>query len=194
MLVSNSFAVEVPSLIIVLMVSIHAMNLLLGRQIRSRQKSMSHPRITFCSSRRASDFNLFLASVVSPGMMALILCHGHEHSRASWINLDVNNQLEAVREWDRIIQKFWTGNKMSVLPNSIMGSPFVVLFYRGGEVADGPGAPPKVRRRLISTQHTTHRLPTDATSNAHQRLSVFMLTSMWPTKLGSLPFFARLDW
>ncbi len=99
-------------------------------------------------------------------------------SHASWINLGVNNQLEAVREWDRIIQKFWTMNRMLVLPNSIMGSPFVVLFYRGGEVADGPGAPPKVRRRLISTQYTTHRLTTYATSNAHQRLPVFMLTSM----------------
>lgn len=79
MMVSISFAVEIPSLIIVLMASVHATNLLLGRRNRSLQKSMSHPRITFCFSRRASDFNLFLAYVVSPGMMALISCDGHEH-------------------------------------------------------------------------------------------------------------------
>jgi hypothetical protein len=67
------------------------------------------------------------------------------------------------------------------------GIPFVVIVVVRLQMVPeitlrslGPGAPPKVRQGLISisTQHITHRLPTDATRNAHQRLSVFMLTSM----------------
>jgi hypothetical protein len=104
---------------------------------------------------------------------------------ALWINIDVNNELDAIREWDRIIKKFLTGIKLLVSTKQHHGIPFVVIVVVRSQMVPeitlrslGPGAPPKVRQGLISTQHTTHRLPTDATRNAHQRLSVFMLTSM----------------
>ena len=78
MLASMSFAVKVSSLIIFLMASDHATNLFSGRQIKRRRKSTSHPRITFCSSRRASDSSLFLASIVSRGIGSFS-CSGREH-------------------------------------------------------------------------------------------------------------------
>ena len=78
MLALISFAVKASSLIIFLMASDHAMNLFSGRQIKSWQKLISHPRITFCSLRRASDCSLFLASIVSQGI-GLFSCSGHEH-------------------------------------------------------------------------------------------------------------------
>jgi len=59
---SISFAVEAPS-------SDHAINLFLGRRIKSWRKLMSHP---------ASDFSLFLASIVSWGIGSF-LCSGREH-------------------------------------------------------------------------------------------------------------------
>ena len=78
MLASISFAVEASSLIIFLMASNHATNLFSGRLIKSWRKSISHPRITFCSLRRASDSSLFLAYIVSRGIW-LFSCSKQEH-------------------------------------------------------------------------------------------------------------------
>jgi hypothetical protein len=83
MLVSISFAVETLTEIIFLIASDHATYLFSGRQIRSLRKLMSHPRMIFCSSRSASDFNLFLASIISQGI-GLFSCSRREHvSKAS---------------------------------------------------------------------------------------------------------------
>ncbi len=70
-------SVETLYMIILLMASNHTMNLFSWRWIRSWQKLISHPRIIFCSSRRAPVFSLFLASIVSLGMSSF-LCSGHE--------------------------------------------------------------------------------------------------------------------
>ncbi len=68
MFVSSIFAVAYPSLSISSIAFVQAVNLLSGRMIKSRLKSISQPRIVFVSSNRASDSSSFLASIVSHGI------------------------------------------------------------------------------------------------------------------------------
>ncbi len=76
--VSRVFAVAVPLLIIVSIAAAQALNLLYGRMIKNRRKSMSQPKITFVSSNGASDSSLFQASIISLGM-GLFGSNGCEH-------------------------------------------------------------------------------------------------------------------
>ncbi len=75
MFVSSTFAVVYPLLMILLMAFIYAINMFSGSTISSWQKFISQPRIVFCSSRGASDWSLFIASMVLWGI-GLSLCSG----------------------------------------------------------------------------------------------------------------------
>ncbi len=78
MFCSISIAVEDSSSIIFLIDIFHTLDLLSGSWMRSRQKSMNHPKMVFCSSSKASEWSLFLASIVSRGMGSFEL-RGLEH-------------------------------------------------------------------------------------------------------------------
>ena len=91
MLVLISFAVKALFLIILLVASNHATSLFWGRQNRSQWKSISHPRNTFYSSRRASDFSLFLP----PSSPEVLAC---------FHTADVSTCQKLGGEWDCIKQ------------------------------------------------------------------------------------------
>jgi hypothetical protein len=56
------------SFIIFLIDTIHALNLLSGSWMRSRRKLMNHSKMVFCSLSNASEWSLFLASIISRGI------------------------------------------------------------------------------------------------------------------------------
>ncbi len=83
---------------------------------------------------------------------------------ASWVDVNFNNQLEAVHEWDGIIQDFLRGDKILTSSNQHHQVPFLCVLNHSCEIADGfdiilhlygPGAPPKVSRRLISASSSS---------------------------------------
>jgi hypothetical protein len=129
---------------------------------------MSHPRITFSSSRRASDFNLFLAFVVSLGM-DLFSYNGCEHvSKAlgggrDRIGQDYLSPLCPLSRrwggqcncWLCLVDQYWCQqwtwchpwvglNHQEIFDREQdvgfyqTASWDPICCYRGGEVADGP--------------------------------------------------------
>ncbi len=67
-IISSSFAVEVPHERISLIDFVQAVNLLSGKEMMRRQKLMRHPKIIFSSLSLASADSLFLASISSHGI------------------------------------------------------------------------------------------------------------------------------
>ena len=56
---------------------------------------------------------------------------------ALWVDVNFNNQLVAVHEWDQIDQEFRRGDKILISSKQCHWVPFFVVFNHSCEIADG---------------------------------------------------------
>ena len=117
-----------PSLMICLMISDHAMNLLLGRAIVSHRRSKFQPKIVFRSSKAPSARSLLSATILSRGIGSN-MSRGRE---AVWM------ASSAARSILRMLSASGRSTVIPIVSNDIKGVTIkpLLLMFSAGSVLD----------------------------------------------------------